>query len=355
MIYSVRIFCKENELVDAVCIQEFFKFCGICSVIHTDESKDSSFRWGKTLVIGEDWKIENGILLKLFEIFEKNKFAELNFQLGLFIKQMSMSELLSAADKYLDCFFELRQLEKETDKTEKSSVYLTYALLNCARKVNLICKERGNLLRFDVDKMRQEACGCLGRDPEFFMGEGIAALLCFQIPELWEEGGELIQSAIEKAEKNKFYSLFLQYVYAHFMEEEKGDLEKAERLYQSLKKEAPLYYRASYKCGYFLWKNQKYEEAWNVFLLMTDNLKEKWKSGWILPQELEYLYKGCMFLDYIDRAKQEGESQTPAYAKEVILRKSQLFQESRFVQEFWEGDLEKKDEYFQDKLRTCAV
>ena len=195
MIYSVRIFCKENELVDAVCIQEFFKFCGICSVIHTDESKDSSFRWGKTLVIGEDWKIENGILLKLFEIFEKNKFAELNFQLGLFIKQMSMSELLSAADKYLDCFFELRQLEKETDKTEKSSVYLTYALLNCARKVNLICKERGNLLRFDVDKMRQEACGCLGRDPEFFMGEGIAALLCFQIPELWEEGG-VLQSVI---------------------------------------------------------------------------------------------------------------------------------------------------------------
>ena len=88
---------------------------------------------------------------------------------------------------------------------------------------------------------------------------------------------------------------------------------------------------------------------------MTDNLKEKWKSGWILPQELEYLYKGCMFLDYIDRAKQEGESQTPAYAKEVILRKSQLFQESRFVQEFWEGDLEKENEYFQDKLRTCAV
>ena len=230
-----------------------------------------------------------------------------------------------------------------------------YALLTCARKINILCQQRGNLLYFDVLKISSEAEKLKEFDPEFFMGDAVLALVSVQDPKLYDQGMQAIERAIQTGDKKKKYISFLRYFYAHFLEEEIGNKKKARESYQKMLQIQNTYYRALYKEAYYLWKDQNYMSALTMFLKMTEQLEQKRKSGWIQPMELEYLYKGCMFIEHIAEEHKENGILIPAYVYRVIAEKNKLFEKSKFIQSFWRGGLENEENYFEKKLAKYHV
>lgn len=380
-IYSAEILHKSQDLVTAVYIQEFFKFCGICTRIReADTEVKRRFNWDKILILNNCTEITeenmcavNGlkeeavleaakvlnrdIFMKLAKIFIDNKYARVNYKLHCFIKQMNEEELLESAWSYYKSFNELRGLENLINQDEISSSaepHVLYALLTCARKVNIICRQRGNLLYFNEEKMISDAAEFKEIDPEFFMGSAVLALICFQDPKRWDDGMEAIKKAIHIGEEHDNYISFLRYIYAHFLEEQMNNRDMARKEYERILEFHDSYYRALYKQAYFLWKARKYQSAFNTFLKLTEQLETKWKSGWIQPVEIEYLYKGCMFLEQISEDL-EMRSGIPAYVFEVISDKNELFGQSRFVKAIWEDDLGDNGDYFEKKLAKYHV
>lgn len=383
-VYSAAIVLpKSEDWVSAIYVQEFFKFCGICTrVQETDAPDEQTFDWDKKIVISNDetkkidgCSITRGqdnekavekaarmlgekVFTDLAQIFYSNHYAKVNYQVHCFLKQMNQQELFDAAQSYYDCFLKLRKLEKEMKQEQAESRQLRpvlYALLTCARKINILCRQRGNLLYFDVEKMCQEAAEFYESDPDFFMGDAVIAWIAAQDQKLWDQGMRAIEQAIQTGDSKKHYTSFLRYFYAHFLEEEKKDEEKARIEYKKILDRHDSYYRALYKEAYYLWKEQKYQLAREIFLKMTEPLEKKRKTGWIQPMEIEYLYKGCMFIKYIAEEQEKNESAIPAYVHDVIDRKNELFEQSRFVQSFWENNLKNEAKYFEKKLAKYHV
>lgn len=380
-IYSAEILHKSQDLVTAVYIQEFFKFCGICTRIReADTGKKRHFNWDKVVILNNCTEITeenmcavngqkkeavleaaralNGdIFVKLAKIFIDNEYAKVNYRLHCFIKQMNREELLESAWSYYKSFNELRGLEDTINQDKISSSaesHVLYALLTCARKVNIICRQRGNLLYFNEEKMISDATKFEAIDPEFFMGNAVLALICFQDPKRWNDGIEAIKKAIYIGEEHGNYISFLRYLYAHFLEEQMNNREMAQEEYEKILEFHDSYYRALYKQAYFLWRDREYQSAFNIFLKLTEQLEIKWKSGWIQPVEIEYLYKGCMFLEHISE-ELEMRSGIPAYVFEIISDKNELFGHSKFVKAVWENHLGDNADYFEKKLAKYHV
>lgn len=382
-IYSAQILHEAEDLVIAVYIQEFFKFCGICTRIQEiDSTDDKIFYWDKVVILnhcmeetaensfviyGQDEenavmdtaKVLGGdVFMELAQIFLKNGYAKANYQIHCFLKQMDQQALLDVAQIYYSCFLELRELEKKIkqEQAENNAICpVLYALLTCARKINILCQQRGNLLYFDVLKISSEAEKLKEFDPEFFMGDAVLALVSVQDPKLYDQGMQAIERAIQTGDKKKKYISFLRYFYAHFLEEEIGNKKKARESYQKMLQIQNTYYRALYKEAYYLWKDQNYMSALTMFLKMTEQLEQKRKSGWIQPMELEYLYKGCMFIEHIAEEHKENGILIPAYVYRVIAEKNKLFEKSKFIQSFWRGGLENEENYFEKKLAKYHV
>lgn len=171
-IYSAEVLYKSQDLLTAVYVQEFFKFCGICTRIRgTDTLEKQQFYWDKVVILNnciekteENMYTVNGqeeeavrkvaeilggdVFIKLAKIFNDNKYAKTNYEVHCFLRQMNKQELLESAQSYYECFKELRGLEKEINQRQGKDYarqYVIYALLTCARKINIICRQRGNL------------------------------------------------------------------------------------------------------------------------------------------------------------------------------------------------------------------
>ena len=380
-IYSAEVLYKSQDLLTAVYVQEFFKFCGICTRIRgTDTLEKQQFYWDKVVILNnciekteENMYTVNGqeeeavrkvaeilggdVFIKLAKIFNDNKYAKTNYEVHCFLRQMNKQELLESAQSYYECFKELRGLEKEINQRQGKDYtrqHVIYALLTCARKINIICRQRGDLSYFDESKMIPEASKLTTIDQNFFMGDVAFALICFQNSQNWDLGIKEIKHAIEKSDAKKNYTSFFRYLYAHFLEEEMNNKEKARGEYKKILDFHDSYYRALYKQAYYLWKDRERQSAFETFLKMTEQLEQKWKSGWIQPVEIEYLYKGCMFIEHIAE-ELEKSSGIPAYVFEMISDKNKLFEQSEFIRRFWNNCLRDKAGYFEEKLAKYHV
>ena len=269
---------------------------------------------------------------------------------------------MESAQSYYKCFKKLRELEREINEDEinpvqingSAKLHVLYALLTCARKINSICQQRGNLLYFNEEKMISDAMKLKVMDSKFSMGYVVLALICFQNPKRWDDGIVAIEAAIQMGDDIDNYTSFLRYLYAHFLEEQMNNKKKARKEYEKILDFHDSYYRALYKQAYYLWKEREDQPAFETFLKMTEQLEKKWKSGWIQPVEIEYLYKGCMFIEHIaeELKKRSG---IPAYVFEIISDKNKLFEQSEFVKQFWNNGLKDKASYFEEKLAKYHV
>ena len=347
-LYSVRVIRKENQAVQGVYIEEFWKFCGVytsefiieyagtiqdtdlvdCNIIldedavylnrlkakhsvtfsnlkkHSDlSSRDKRKRLGR--------KIERELLLKIAELFEWNKeciqdfkkicraFVELDFAYNnylthLFLNQFSKDMKLMQLDILDECM----NMIYKAGTTLKGIQYRTFAYLNCARKINKICFSEGRKGAFDDELLMRVAHQLSVEDKAFSMGNVLAGLVGLNRRKFSNQGQLYMQEALDKEGNNK-YSAFVYYALAHFIEVEEQDEQEAWKLYHHMGKIAPQNYRMLFKRATELFHQKKNPEWCNEFFQIYKLMKEKEARGLIQPLELEYYYKCAKILNRI--------------------------------------------------------
>ena len=266
-LYSVRIIRKESQAVQAVYIEEFWKFCGVytseyitkysdtmldedivdCNIILDEDAACLSKLKARFSVMFSDlqrysdlsgrdkrkrlgWKIERELLLKIAELFEWNKewirdfkkickafvesdFAYSNYLTHLFLDQFSEDMKLMQIDIFSDCM----DMIYTVGATLTGSPYRKFAYLNCMRKINRICLSEGTRRVFDDELIMKVAHQLSVDDEAFSMGNVLAGLVGLSRRKFWNQGQLYMQEVLDKEGDNK-YSAFVYYALAHFIE-----------------------------------------------------------------------------------------------------------------------------------------
>lgn len=382
-LYSVRIIRKESQAVQAVYIEEFWKFCGVytsefiteyagtvqdtdsvdCNIILDEDavyldklkakhsvtfsnlerysdlsSRDKRKRFGR--------KIERELLSKIAEIFRWNKeciqdfkkickvfvesdFAYSNYLTHLFLDQFSEDMKLMQIDIFSDC---MDMIYTEGAKL-KGSPYRKFAYLNCMRKINRICLSEGTRRFFDDELIMKVAHQLSVEDEAFSMGNVLAGLVGLSRRKFWNQGQLYMREALDKEGDNK-YSAFVYYALAHFLEVEEKDEQKAWKLYHHMGEIAPQSYRMLFKRATELFHQKKSPDWCNEFFQIYKLMKGKEAKGWIQPLELEYYYKCAKILNRIPADISEGIGIKHIEEKDIEEIKSDKFINSNFMKNF---------------------
>ena len=400
-LYSVRVIRKENQAVQGVYIEEFWKFCGVytsefiteyagtmqdtdlvdCNIIldedavylnrlkakhsvtffnlkkHSDlSSRDKRKRLGR--------KIERELLLKIAELFEWNKeciqdfkkicraFVELDFAYNnylahLFLNQFSKDMKLMQIEIFSDC---MDMIYTEGAKL-KGSPYRKFAYLNCMRKINRICLSEGTRRFFDDELIMKVAHQLSVEDEAFSMGNVLAGLVGLSRRKFWNQGQLYMQEVLDKEGDNK-YSAFVYYALAHFIEVEEQDEQEAWKLYHHMGKIAPQNYRMLFKRATELF-HKKNPDWCNEFFQVYKLMKEKEAGGWIQPLELEYYYKCAKILNRIPTDISEGIGIKHIEEKDIEEIRKAKFRNSNFMENFiFDNDLKAiYEKYFRTKMK----
>lgn len=400
-LYSVRVIRKENQAVQGVYIEEFWKFCGVytsefiteyagtiqdtdlvdCNIIldedavylnrlkakhsvtfsnlkkHSDlSSRDKRKRLGR--------KIERELLLKIAELFEWNKeciqdfkkicraFVELDFAYNnylahLFLNQFSKDMKLMQIEIFSDC---MDMIYTEGAKL-KGSPYRKFAYLNCMRKINRICLSEGTRRFFDDELIMKVTHQLSVEDEAFSMGNVLAGLVGLSRRKFWNQGQLYMQEVLDKEGDNK-YSAFVYYALAHFIEVEEQDEQEAWKLYHHMGKIAPQNYRMLFKRATELF-HKKNPDWCNEFFQVYKLMKEKEAGGWIQPLELEYYYKCAKILNRIPTDISEGIGIKHIEEKDIEEIRKAKFRNSNFMENFiFDNDLKAiYEKYFRTKMK----
>ena len=383
-LYSVRIIRKESQAVQAVYIEEFWKFCGVytseyitkysdtmldedivdCNIILDEDAACLSKLKARFSVMFSDlqrysdlsgrdkrkrlgWKIERELLSKIAELFEWDKeciqdfkkicrafvgsdFAYNNYLTRLFLNQFSDDMKLIQIEILNECMDMIYTLKENL----KGSPYRKFAYLNCARKINKICLSRG-IRRMFNDKLLMEAAHQLSvNDGTFSMGNVLAGLVGLSRRKFSNHGQLYMQEALNKEGDNK-YSAFIYYALAHFLEVEEKDEQKAQKLYHHMGEISPQSYRMLFKRATELFHHNKKNPDWcNEFFQIYKLMKEKEAKGWIQPLELEYYYKCAKILNRIPADISERIGIKHIEEKDIEEIKIDKFINSNFMKNF---------------------
>lgn len=383
-LYSVRIIRKESQAVQAVYIEEFWKFCGVytseyitkysdtmldedivdCNIILDEDAACLSKLKARFSVMFSDlqrysdlsgrdkrkrlgWKIERELLSKIAELFEWDKeciqdfkkicrafvgsdFAYNNYSTRLFLNQFSDDMKLIQIEILNECMDMIYTLKENL----KGSPYRKFAYLNCARKINKICLSRG-IRRMFNDKLLMEAAHQLSvNDGTFSMGNVLAGLVGLSRRKFSNHGQLYMQEALNKEGDNK-YSAFIYYALAHFLEVEEKDEQKAQKLYHHMGEISPQSYRMLFKRATELFHHNKKNPDWcNEFFQIYKLMKEKEAKGWIQPLELEYYYKCAKILNRIPADISERIGIKHIEEKDIEEIKIDKFINSNFMKNF---------------------
>ena len=389
-LYSVRIIRKESQAVQAVYIEEFWKFCGVytsefiteyadtiqdtdlvdCNIILDEDAVYLDKLKAKHSVTFSDLKrysdlssrekrrrfgrkIEKELLSKVAEIFEWNKewirdftkickaFVELDFAYNnylthLFLNQFSKDMKLIQLDILDECM----GMIYKAGTTLKGIPHRKYAYLNCARKINRICFSEKQRRVFDDELVMKVVHQLSVEDEAFSMGNVLAGLVGLSRRKFWNQGQLYMREALDKEGDNK-YSAFVYYALAHFFEVEEKDEQEAWKLYHHMGEIAPQSYRMLFK---------RATELFQIYKLM----KEKEAKGWIQPLELEYYYKCAKILNRIPTDISEGIGIKHIEEKDIEEIKSDKFINSNFMRNFiFDNNLKAiYIKYFQAKMET---
>lgn len=268
----------------------------------------------------------------LSEIFVKRDYAHEHYLSHLYLNQMSDKKKNSLLEFYLECFKEIyNELRKNED-----SLNLTFAYLNCARKMNRIDMSCNRQTLFDEIKVMKMAHGLTKIDPSFTIADVLAGQIAFSRSSMWTEGEHYLNEALQR-ESRKKYSSFVYYSIGHFYEAEQDDLDTAEKFYNYIKEFDPENYRMNFKLGWIRYCRSEYNEAWNYFYKVYKQMKDKKDTGWIQPLELEYLYKCACMLGRIETPKSTHMEQS--ILKNDILAIKDMAFESDFISNFLSDEI----------------
>ena len=313
-LYSVRIIRKESQAVQAVYIEEIWKFCGVytseyitkysdtmldedivdCNIILDEDAACLSKLKARFSVMFSDlqrysdlsgrdkrkrlgWKIERELLSKIAELFEWDKeyiqdfkkickafvgsdFAYNNYLTHLFLDQFSDDMKLMQIDILNGC---MDMIYTEGAKLKGSS-YRKFAYLNCMRKINRICLSKETRRIFDDGIIMKVAHQLSVEDEAFSMGNVLASLVGLSRRKFWNQGQLYMQEVLDKEGDNK-YSAFVYYALAHFLEVEEKDEQEAWKLYHHMGKIAPQSYRMLFKRATELFHQKKSPDWCNEF------------------------------------------------------------------------------------------
>lgn len=396
MIYSVRIIRRIDQCVLSIYLEEFFKLCGIyvCDYI-ADEGDPSDIQKVSVNLILTDglpnncrgkadfehrfaWQQEDATSVKelaravlnelfcdldsrmgqgdilsntfkiLVEAFMNTDYARVNYAARCFRNQMG-EKLTETAQAYYNCYQELRKQEKEKKDGESLSPYLQAAKLICAGKVNSICRMRRNMPLFDQGILFEEAEKLAASDGDYSMGNVLAGMLALGRNDLWREGIRHLNEAIDKEGKNA-YACFVSYSLGQYYEKQKDDSDAAWKNYERILCASPGYYRAEFKKGCRLLKENDYHGAYDSFDTIIKCMENRREKGWIRPLELEYDYK-CHLLNVgikrIFLADQDGADRLVRNMENL---KGTAFMESDFMKEFFCDHLAEYRNYHEIKL-----
>lgn len=313
-LYSVRIIRKESQAVQAVYIEEFWKFCGVytsefiteyadtiqdtdlvdCNIILDEDAVYLDKLKAKHSVTFSDLKrysdlssrekrrrfgrkIEKELLSKVAEIFEWNKewirdftkickaFVELDFAYNnylthLFLNQFSKDMKLIQLDILDECM----GMIYKAGTTLKGIPHRKFAYLNCARKINRICFSEKQRRVFDDELVMKVVHQLSVEDEAFSMGNVLAGLVGLSRRKFWNQGQLYMREALDKEGDNK-YSAFVYYALAHFLEVEEKDEQEAWKLYHHMGEIAPQSYRMLFKRATELFHQKKSSDWCNEF------------------------------------------------------------------------------------------
>ena len=235
---------------------------------------------------GEEFK---NPLKKLVSIFTEHDYAHFDYERHFFFKQMTSEEKLEICQKYYDCYSELDQYDQKSSLQGKRNIYVKFAMLNCARKVNDTCSERGEIPLFETRLLMREAADILKLDKGFSMAHVLAGMLGLSDDTLWSEGEHYLTKAIE-AEGEKKHSTFIYYCLGHFIEIQRKNFDEAWPYYSKILQISPKNCRALFKKGCMLLREEDWEKTCGQFSEVRDMMKEK-ETSELLPLNIEYWYK----------------------------------------------------------------
>lgn len=398
-LYSVRIIRKESQAVQAVYIEEFWKFCGVytsefiteyagtiqdtdlvdCNIILDEDAAYLSKLKTRFSVMFSDlqrysdlsgrdkrkrlgWKIERELLSKIAELFEWDKaciqdfkkicrafvrsdFAYNNYLTHLFLDQFS--------DEQIEILNNCMAMIYEAGTTLKGIPHRKFAYLNCARKINRICFSEKQRRVFDDELVMKVVHQLSVEDEAFSMGNVLAGLVGLSRRKFWNQGQLYMREALDKEGDNK-YSAFAYYALAHFLEVEEKDEQEAWKLYHHMGEIAPQSYRMLFKRATELFHQKKSPDWCNEFFQIYKLMKEKEAKSWIQPLELEYYYKCAKILNRIPTDISEGIGIKHIEEKDIEEIKSDKFINSNFMKNFiFDNNLRAiYIKYFQAKMET---
>lgn len=400
-LYSVRVIRKENQAVQGVYIEEFWKFCGVytsefiteyagtiqdtdlvdCNIILDTDTVDldklkakysvtlSNLPQSPNLSSREKrkrfgWKIERELLSNRAEHFQWNKeweenfkdlyktfvetdFAYNNYLTHLFLDQFSDDMKRIQIEILIQCMDKIYKVGEKIDGTS----YRKFAYLNCARKVNRIYFSREERRAFD-DRLIMEVAHQLSvEDEAFSMGNVLAGLVGLSRRMFWNQGQLYMREVLDKEGDNK-YSAFVYYALAHFLEVEEQEEQEAWKLYHHMGEIAPQSYRMLFKSATELFRQGRIPEWCNEFFQMYKLMKEKAAGGWIQPLELEYYYKCAKILNRIPADISERIGIKHIEEKDIEKIKISKFKSSKFMKNFiFDNGLKTiYEKYFQTKM-----
>lgn len=398
MIYTLRIIRSMEQCVLAVYLQQFFKLCGIYvweyvvddnESIYDTETADVNLlltAWKMQRKMPNAWfdysadkltedsigqkdgqnitLLAENILEEMFQqvsrkqyknlyhvfdklvlIFTKHDYARVDYVKHCFCHQLNEKSIFFAQN-YYNCYAELR---KQVAEDDGAFPYLRFAMLNCARKINDICRCNGNSLFFRQDVLIKEAAK-LGRQyPDFTMGDVLAGTLALGQGDLWRDGVYYLNS-VTKKEKGHSYIHFVHYCLGHYYEVEQRSFESAWPHYARILELAPNSYRAMFKEGCRYLRVRDFRSAYVVFETVLSVLEAKRARGWIQPLELEYDYK-CHYLNArIKRVYLNDSDGAKVLSEKAKLLSENAFGESCFMTEFFGSHLEECGKYHKKKL-----
>lgn len=400
-IYSVRIIRDSSQTAAGVYIKQFFMFCGIYVREYMDDDPEGDAQnvdlnvyltsqraesLGATL--GDiELKLPEGMLYyeaetrikyseelaekisgfdkefsaacsQLIHIFTEHDYARLNYQRHCFLHQMSSDEKLDMAQKYYDCYNDLRKLEASYLKVKSASnIYVRFARINCARKVNDVCVARGDLPFFDEEKILDAAEKMLALDQDFSMAYALAGFIGLSYEHLWDRGKENMKKALQK-EGEKKHSAFIYYALGHSIEIKEGSFENAWNQYKQILSVSPDYYRGIFKTGCKLLRDKKEKEAYDEFARVRNMMidREKKEKGGIQPLEIEYKYKCERILMESESIREYAKELQSELKAEVEKDLNRLLMESEFSKQYWtEAERERFAVYFSTKLKEHSL
>lgn len=400
-LYSVRVIRKENQAVQGVYIEEFWKFCGVytseyiteytdtiqdtdvvdCNIIldadavclaklkakhavdlsDLYESQKLSTR-DKRETFGN--KLKQSLLSQIPELFEWNEewrddfrniftafvesdFAYNNYLTHLFLNQFSKDMKLMQIEILNNCMAMLYK----AGTTLKGIPHRKFAYLNCARKINRIYFSEKQRRVFDDELVMKVAHQLSVEDEAFSMGNVLAGLAGLSRRKFWNQGQLYMQEVLNKEGDNK-YSAFVYYALAHFIEVEEQDEQEAWKLYHHMGKIAPQNYRMLFKRATELF-HKKNPDWCNEFFQVYKLMKEKEAGGWIQPLELEYYYKCAKILNRIPTDISEGIGIKHIEEKDIEEIRKDKFRNSNFMENFiFDNDLKAiYEKYFRTKMK----